>query len=142
MEYLSYLEPASQAVQQLVAPLVRIVEDGPPCRQSNIFGQFHARRREVTICTSTIRKYPDARTLINDTLMHEATHVAQACQSGFRHVTPFGIQSRTMTLTAQRESDLARLLKSRPELSQIDREAFFFEDKPNLVRYVLRKYCR
>ena len=141
MEMIPYLSPTSQEVLSMVSSLVRILEDGPACSQYDIFGFFSAPRRELTICNSRILGigYPDRD--FNETLMHESVHVAQACRAQFRDLRAFGIKRSAMPLSAAKAADLKKVLAFDAQLAQVDREAFYMENKPELVRYVVRKYC-
>lgn len=142
MDYLPYLEPAALEVHHLLTPLVRVVENGPACRRFDIFGYFDARKRQVTICTTRIRDFPDVHINVSATLLHEAVHVAQACRTRFRGLRPFGMSRSAMVISAEREKAWNVAIRHGPGLEQLEREAFFLEDKPKRVRYVLQKYCR
>lgn len=146
MDYVAYLEPVAMEVHQLVKQKVKITENGGTCRKFDIFGYFDTGKRELTICTARILRVEDSARHINETLLHESVHVAQSCKGRFRSMQAFGINSSAMVLTASRESDLGQAYKyarslGRAELRQIEREAFWMENKPKEVRYVVKKYC-
>jgi hypothetical protein len=79
--------------------------------------------------------------LINETFLHEAVHAAQACKTGFRYLAPFGMPRATLQLSAAKEADLRKVVAFDRNLKLTDREAFFMETRPQLVRYVVKKYC-
>ena len=141
MEMIPYLSPASQEVLTMVSSRVRILENGPACNQYDIFGFFSAPRRELTICSRRILSFGQPERDFNETLLHESVHVAQACRSQFRSLWAFGIKRSAMPLSAAKAADLKKVLAFDSQLAQIDREAFYMENKPELVRFLVRKYC-
>ena len=46
-----------------------------------------------------------------------------------------------MPLSYQKEQDLKKVIAFDSRLKNIDREAFWMEDKPEKVKYVIQKYC-
>jgi hypothetical protein len=141
MDYVAYLNPITMEVHQLVQQKVRIVENGSVCNKFDIFGFFDTRKRELTICTSRILRFGDSARHINETILHESVHVAQACKGGFRTMHAFGLNSSDMVLTASREQDLKMYGRFDRHHRAVEREAFWMEDKPNEVLYVVKKYC-
>lgn len=141
MDYIAYLNPITMEVRQLVQQKVRIVENGSVCNKFDIFGFFDTHKRELTICTSRILRFGDSARHINETILHESVHVAQACKRGFRTISALGINSSAMVLTASRERDLRQVDRFGRNLRALEREAFWMEDKPNEVLYVVKKYC-
>ena len=118
--------------EQLIAPI---------CRKYDIFGFYNAPQKTLTMCTNKIQTYSNVEKNVHETLMHESAHVAQSCKTNFRHLAPLGINPSNMYLNYQRENDLKKAIAFNPSLKNIDREAFWMEDKPNQVKYVLKKYC-
>jgi len=53
----------------------------------------------------------------------------------------FGINSSALVLTASREQDLKMFDRVYRNNKALEREAFWMEDKPNEVLYVVNKYC-
>lgn len=53
----------------------------------------------------------------------------------------FGINSSALVLTASREQDLKIFDRVYRNNKALEREAFWMEDKPNEVLYVVNKYC-
>ena len=57
------------------------------------------------------------------------------------YLRAFGVKSSAMPLSAAKAAGLGKVLAFDSRLAQIDREAFYMENKPELVKYVVRKYC-
>jgi hypothetical protein len=142
MEFINYLNPSEMEVYEMVRKKVRVDENASICRKHQFFGFFDAKTRKLTICTETISKSWDVRAHINETLMHESVHVAQSCKSDFAFLDSFGIKTSLMPLSSAKENDLRKVLAFDSKLRQTDREAFWMEDKPGIVKYVVKKYCR
>ena len=141
MDFLAHLSPQGSEVYEMVSRKVKIVENAPICRVHDIFGWYQNTSRTLTLCTDRILSKENARYYINETLFHEAAHVAQACRHAMREIAPFGM-SPAMRLASNREKDLARSVKmSGKNIAAIEREAYWLEDKPGAVKHVLIKYC-
>jgi hypothetical protein len=141
MEFLLYLSPDGQFIYNMVSKKVRVVENAPICRQHDIFGFYSATKKTLTFCTDKIKTYGNIEYNVFETLLHESAHVAQSCKGNFQELIPFGINSSSMYLNSRRENDLKKVIAYDRNLKQIDREAFWMEDKPSQVKYVLQKYC-
>jgi hypothetical protein len=141
MEFLFYLSPDGQSIYNMVSKKVRVVENAPICRQHDIFGFYSTTKKTLTFCTDKIKTYGNVEYNVFETLLHESAHVAQSCKGNFQELSPFGINSSSMYLNTRRENDLKKVIAYDQNLKQIDREAFWMEDKPSQVKYVLRKYC-
>ena len=141
MDYVAYLTPIAMEVRQLVQKKVRIIENSSICKKTDYFGYIDTRRRELSICTARIIAFGDAKRHINETLLHESVHVAQACKTGLRGLRAFGINSSALVLTASREHDLKMFDRFDRNHRALEREAFWMEDKSNEVLYVVNKYC-
>jgi len=141
MHYLQHLQPVAAEIHQYLNSKIKIIENSHACKQYVIFGFFSARRKELSICTDTIMRYHNSSYLINETFLHEAVHAAQACKTGFRYLAPFGMPRATLQLSAAKEADLRKVIAFDRNLKLTDREAFYMETRPELVRYVVRKYC-
>ena len=140
MDFLLYLSPESTEIYQMISRRIRVVENAPICRKYDIYGWFNANEKTMTICTDRIVSGGDYRYYVNETLLHESVHVAQYCKN--KSLTPLGIASSQIQLSSRRNQDVessVRLLGS--SVRQIEREAFWMEDKPNEVKYVVKKYC-
>jgi hypothetical protein len=141
MEFLLYLSPDGQSIYNMVSKKVQVVENAPICRQYDIFGFYSASKKTLTFCTDKIKTYGNVEYNIFETLLHESTHVAQSCKGNFKELSAFGINSSSMYLTNRRERDLQKVIAYNQNLKQIDREAYWMEDKPEKVKYVIQKYC-
>lgn len=140
MVFLYYLTPFSLEVYQQISRKFRIVENAPICREHDIYGWFDHTKKILSICTERIVSRDNVAYYINETLLHEAVHVAQYCKN--KSLTPLGIATSTMNLSSRRRQDVEKAVKIiGPQIRQIEMEAFWMEDKPNEVKYVLKKYC-
>jgi len=144
MEFLLYLTPIGRDIYNLMSQKVKFVENPPICRQHNVYGWYDSKTDTMSICTDTIKKSPNPKHYVNETLFHEAVHAAQDCKAqgtGMWYV-PFGISPKDMKLNETRKRDLEISVKlTSPSNRAIEREAFWMEDKPEKVKYVVKKYC-
>ena len=141
MQFLLYLSTQTMDIYNLVSKKVRVVENAPICRKYDIFGFYDTKIKVLSICTDRIKLRGNIENNIKETLLHESVHVAQSCKTNFRYLTPFGINPSSMYLNYQKENDLKKVISFDHTLKYIDREAFWMEDKPEKVNYVLKKYC-
>ena len=140
MEFLLYLSPQSTEIYQMISRRIRVVENTPICRKHDIYGWFNVIEKTMTICTDRIISNDNSKYYMNETLLHEAVHLAQYCKN--KSLTPLGIDSSQLQLSSRRNQDLESAVKiSGSSVRQIEREAFWMEDKPNEVKYVVKKYC-
>lgn len=142
MDFLLYLTPANQEIYKIVSQKVRVNENAPICRKYEIFGWYQATNNTLTFCTKAIKDFGNVSYYVNETLLHESAHIAQACKSNNGYVREFGISPKSMPLSERRKSDVSSAVKDHGDkVRQIEHEAYWMEDKPNQVKYVLRKYC-
>ena len=142
MEFLLYLTPASQEIYRMISRKVRVVENAPICRKHDIFGWFDASQNTLTLCTKKIKRYGYVKYNINETLLHESVHIAQSCKSFIGYTKPLGIFKRSMILNDRRLEGLNAAVRiSGESVRQLEHEAFWMEDKPDKVKYVVQKYC-
>ena len=140
MEFLLYLSPQSTEIYQMISRRIRVVENTPICRKHDIYGWFNVIEKTMTICTDRIISNDNSKYYINETLLHESVHIAQYCKNN--SLTPLGIANSQMQLSSRRNQDVESAVKiSGPLVRQIEKEAFWMEDKPNEVKYVVKKYC-
>jgi hypothetical protein len=140
MDFLLYLSPESTEIYQMISRRIRVVENTPICRKYDIYGWFNVNEKIMTICTDRIVSRGESEYYVNETLLHESVHIAQYCKN--KSLTPLGIASSQMKLSSRRNQDVESAVKiSGPSVRQIEREAFWMEDKPNEVKYVVKKYC-
>lgn len=143
MEFLLYLSPAGREVYNLISHKIRIVENAPICRQQDIYGWFNYQNRTLTMCTSRIKSGNTPSYYINETIFHESAHVAQNCKSFFKmNLSPLGVSSKSLTLSGRRYEDWKNSVSvSGGGYGTIEKEAYYLEDKPNKVKYYLKKFC-
>lgn len=141
MEFLLYLSPESMDIYKMVSRKVRVVENTPICRQNDIFGFYDAAKKKFSICIDKIKTYGNLREYVTETFLHESVHVAQSCKTRGPYLEPLGISPSMMPLNQRRVNDLKKTVTSDSRLKYIDMEAYWMEDKPEKVRYVVQKYC-
>lgn len=139
MEFLLYLTPQAQEIlKQIYRAKYTVQENVGYCKSdNNIFGYADFGKKFV-ICTKNIKRSGyDPKFYINETVYHEAVHVAHLC-NGYR---PFGISKNDMPLPRNKLQDVKNSVSSSTASAQIEHEAYWMEDKPDKVKYVLKKYC-
>ena len=138
MEFLLYLTPEAQNILNLVYKAkYSVAEIVGYCRDKNFFGYADFGKKFV-ICTNNIKNSGfDPKFYINETVYHESAHVAHHC-NGYR---PFWISKKDMPLSSNKLEDVKKSVSMTTASSQMEHEAFWMEDKPDKVRYVLQKYC-
>ena len=139
MEFLLYLTPQAQDIlNQIYRAKYSVQENVGYCKSDeNIFGYADFGKKFV-ICTKNIKRGGyDLKFYTNETVYHEAVHVAHLC-NGYR---PFGISKNDMPLSSNKLQDVKNSVSSSTASAQIEHEAYWMEDKPDKVKYVLKKYC-
>jgi len=140
MEFLLYLSPESTEIYQMISRRIKVVENSPICQKYDIYGWFNPNQKTMVFCTDRIVSRDNVKHYINETLLHESAHLAQYCK--YKSIAPLGISDSKIQLSSRRNQDVESAVKiSGPSVRQIEREAFWMEDKPNEVKYVLQKYC-
>jgi hypothetical protein len=139
MEFLLYLTPQAKVIlNQIYQAKYSVSENVGHCRSNkNLFGYADFGKKFI-ICTKNI-KYSgfDPKFYINETVYHEGTHVGHFC-NGYK---PFGISLNDMPLPSNKLQDIKNSLSASTAPRRIEHEAYWMEDKPNEVKYVLQKYC-
>ena len=143
MEFLLYLTPMGKDIYGIFSKRIKFLENPPICKKYNIYGWYDANKNTMSICTSRIKSGPDPDYYFNETLYHEAVHVAQDCNSKWfsSESGAFKINPSIMTLNERRTIDLNTSVKMTGQSRQIEHEAFWMENKPDKVKYVVKKYC-
>ena len=114
-----------------------ILEKAQFCRNRNLYGYVDYGRKFV-ICTRNVRLgSTDSRQAINTTLQHEAVHVSHMC-NGYR---PFGIAMADMPLPPHKLADVRASARLSHASAGMEHEAHWLEDKPQKIRYVIKRYC-
>ncbi|NDD52090.1 MAG: hypothetical protein EB009_05270 [Actinobacteria bacterium] len=135
MEFLLYLTPIGQEIMsKIMMKNYRVLENSAYCRNKEIFGGIEGSK--FIICTNNIKNgISPAKHYINETVYHEAVHVAQACKKG-----PLKIADAT--LDQYKLNDVVRSVKvSKNSYPVYETESYYLEDKPERVLYYVNKYC-
>ena len=137
MEFLLYLTPIGRDIIGNVNKAGYSVKENIEfCRDKNFFG--YADRAKLVVCTKNIKQSGlDVKFYINETVYHEATHIAHMCK-GYK---PFYISIKDMPLPENKLLDIKKSVSMSTASSQMEHEAFWMEDKPEKVNYVLKKFC-
>lgn len=141
MEFLLYLTPEAQDIlNQVYRAKYNVRENIEYCiSNKTIFGYVDF-KKNLVICTNNIKKGNfSLEFYVNETIYHEAVHVAHMC-NGYR---PFGISMKSMLLPSNKLQDVKNSsnLSNSSDRFKIEHEAYWMEDKPNEIKYVLQKYC-
>jgi hypothetical protein len=137
MEFLLYLTPIGrEIVQNVIRAGYPVRENIEFCRDKNRFG--YGNFDKMVICTNNIKNSGlDVKAQINYTLYHEAVHTAHMC-NGYK---PFYINVKNMPLSWNKMEDIKKSMSMSTASKQMEHEAFWMEDKPKKVNYVVKKYC-
>ena len=133
MQFLLYLTPAGQ---EIISTIMRrnynVLENAPICRNKEIFGIVQT--PNFVICLNNIKNtISPVDHYVNETVYHEAVHVAQSCKK-----KPLGVE---VSLDAYKMNDVVRSTKIAGIYPVYESEAYFLEDKPEQVLYYLKKFC-
>lgn len=136
MEFLLYLTRDAHQIMAMVRRAgYQTKENYGFCRKSDLFG--YAEPGHLIICTKNIRHSGyDPHQYVPETLLHEAVHVAQLCRGG-----AFGISKGSMPLPLSKLQDVRNSVAASSATAQVEHEAYWMENKPNEVKYVLKKFC-
>lgn len=135
MDFLLYLTPIGiEIINHVMMKNFNVVENVEVCRNKNLFG--FVRSPNFVICTNNIKNtISPSAFYINETVYHEAVHVAQSCKGG-----PLGVKN--ITLPSNKLIDVKNSLKtSNSQYTIYEMEAYYLEDKPEEVNYYLKKFC-
>jgi hypothetical protein len=137
MEFLLYLTPtANQIIDNVIKAGYPVKENIGYCRDKKYFG--YGDFDKLVICTKNIKEGGyDLKRYVNETIYHEAIHIAHMC-NGYK---PFYISLKDMPLPPNKLQDVQKSVKASNASRQMEHEAFWMEDKPDKVNYVLEKYC-
>ena len=137
MEFLLYLTPIGrEIVQNVIRAGYPVRENIEYCRDKDRFG--YGDFDKMVICTKNIKASGfEPKQYINETVYHEAVHMAHMC-NGYK---PFNIALKDMPLPSNKLQDVKNSVKSSTAPARMEHEAYWMEDKPEKVLYVLKKYC-
>ena len=133
MEFLLYLTPVGQ---QIISAIMQrnynVKQNAPICRNKELMGIVQT--PNFVICLNNIKNnVSPVDYYVNETVYHEAVHVAQACKG-----KPLGVN---VSLDAYKMNDVVRSVKVGNSYPVYESEAYFLEDKPEQVLYYLKKFC-
>ena len=133
MEFLLYLTPVGrQIISTIIQRNYNVKENAPICRNKEIMGTVQT--PNFVICLNNIKNgVSPVDYYVNETVYHEAVHVAQACKK-----KPLGVN---VALDPYKMNDVVRSVKIGNSYPVYESEAYFLEDKPEQVLYFLKKFC-
>ena len=134
MDFLFYLSPTGQQIiDSVIKAKFNVRENAPLCRKhKEIYG--YTINKDFVICTNNIKNdISPVRHYINETVYHEAVHVAQTCKRN-----PLGI---TPILSFEKLSNVRSSVKYNKNAFTLEVEAYYLEDKPEEVLSYVQKYC-
>jgi hypothetical protein len=134
MDFLLYLTPVgNEIINKIISKKYIIKENAPICRKHRIYGFLKS--PEFIICTDNIKNGASPSShYINETVYHEAVHIAQICKKG-----PIGIS--TVGLDEWKLKDASRSSSITGQNKVYELEAYYLEDKPDLINQYLEKFC-
>ena len=133
MEILLYLTPlGKEIINSVMLANYNVRENAPICRNKEIVG--YIKSKDFVICTNNIKNtVSPVSYYVNETVYHEATHVAQYCKGSKLNIVTY--------LDKNKEDNVARSLKVSNSSSSYENEAYYLEDKPKEVLHYLKKFC-
>ncbi len=133
MEFLLYLTPLGrEIINSVISANYNVRENAPICRNREIIGFIKS--KDFVICTNNIKNtLSPVSFYVNETVYHEAPHVAQYCKGSKLNVATY--------LDKNKEDNVARSLKASNSSSSYETEAYYLEDKPEKVLDYLKKFC-
>jgi hypothetical protein len=133
MEFLLYLTPVGrQIISTIMQRNYNVKENAPICRNKELMGTVQT--PNFVICLNNIKNsVSPVDYYVNETVYHEAVHVAQACRG-----KPLGVE---VSLDPYKMNDVIRSTKVGGAYPVYESEAYQLEDKPEQVLYYLKKFC-
>jgi len=133
MEFLLYLTPVGQEIiSAIMQRNYNIKQNAPICRNKELMGIVQS--PNFVICLNNIKNgVSPVNYYVNETVYHEAVHVAQACKK-----KSLGVN---VALDPYKMNDVVRSVKIGNSYPVYESEAYFLEDKPEQVLYYLKKFC-
>jgi hypothetical protein len=139
MQFPLYLTSEGKQLLDLLAKAHFNIRENISWCSDGYYGAIIKEDKTFFVCTKNILNGPDPRKNLNETVYHEALHVAQQC----RGMKPIGIPIGKMPLPWHKMNNIEKsitLTKNR-SIRRLEHEAFWFEDKPKQVIYYLKKFC-
>lgn len=153
----AWLQDLDPGYQELVNTMKRkgftIEENAPVCRQQDVVGFYTWGQPAVKICTERIarvRTDPTTfRTLLQQTIAHEAVHVAQGCRHRRGGKSSLGLDAAKLyglplSVRNDIQKGLATNRSNEPRSVQWrnEAEAMALENTPDQVIAALQQFCR
>jgi hypothetical protein len=138
--FIQHIDKKTKSLLKQIQSLDYVIkENAGYCKQNvGIFG-YADFGRIFMICTDNIKASEyNMEYYVNETIWHEAVHVAHLC-NGYK---AFGISRDKMQMSQHKTESIANSMKTSSATREIEHEAYWMEDKPNEVLYVLKKYCQ
>lgn len=134
MDFLLYLTPVgNEIVNKIISKHYIIKENAAICRNKEIFGFL--KPPEFIVCTDNIKNtISPVKHYVNETVYHEAVHIIQSCKKG-----PIGISN--ISLDQWKLNDVVRSSNISKQHQVYELEAYYLEDKPDLILSYIEKYC-
>lgn len=146
------LDPAYQdVVSKMKQKGFTIHDNAPVCRQQAVVGYYFLGQHNIKVCSDRIAKQRDdasARLLLQQTVAHEAVHVAQHCRHARSGKPTLELAAaRLYSLPTSARSLIQKSLASnrmnhpRSVKWRIEAEAWAMEDTPDQVIAALQRFC-
>ena len=147
------LDPSYQHLVKVLNQKGFSIDENPKvCKQFNIVGFYTWQEKTIKVCTNRIASLnsdPMAfRQLLQQTITHEAAHVAQSCRHKRQGRPSLELaRARLYALPSSVKSDIdkaltySRYVNTRSLQWRIEAEAMELEDKPVQVIAALRSFC-
>lgn len=134
MDFLLYLTPiGNQIIDQVISKKYSILENSEICRDKDLFGLV--KEKKFVICLDNIKNsISPVKHYVNETVYHEAVHVIHSCKNG-----PIGIKNIRLNSNKLNDVILSSSITKEHKIYEI--EAYYLEDKPELVNAYLKKFC-
>ena len=135
MDFLLYLTPIGQEIiSNIPSHKVEVLENSQLCKKyTELFG--YTQPSKFVVCTDNIKnKISPVSFYVNETVYHEAVHIAQSCKG-----EALGVENPL--LESRKQKDVNNSLKYNKGAYTYEVEAYYLEDKPELVLSYLKKYC-
>lgn len=135
-----YLTPTGQQIVEYVSKAhFKIQQNGSYCSNKKLFGSAIPDTKTFLICTKNIINNTQSVEVIEETVNHEAVHVAQYC----RGRNTLSIPKNQMHLSVYKLQDVKSSISIThdPNVRNSEYEAYWLEDKPEQVLYYLKKFC-
>lgn len=133
LDLFAYLTPIGKEIASVIQQSKYIIrQNAPICRNKDLMGIVVG--HNLTICLDNIKNnVSPVDHYVNETINHEAVHIAQSCKG-----SKLGI---TTNLDKYKTNDARRSRKIGGSQMVSEMEAYELEDKPEQVLAYLRKYC-